>query len=192
MPALRTLTSFEFEKYRDHLLRLGADDRRLRFGGFAPDERIAAFANGIDPRKTRVLAWLDADLEVVAAVQISMLAGRAVELAFSVEPAYRRMGVGAALMTRALLWARNRGFSRACVHCLAENIAMRRLARNAGMDMTTASGETEAFMALADATPLTYAAEILGEGVGLVDLAVKANRAARTGGAPAPAFAAVP
>jgi GNAT superfamily N-acetyltransferase len=183
---------FEFHRYRDHLFRLGAEDRRLRFGAFATDERIAAFANGIDPRETRVLAWLDADLEVVAAVQVSMVPGRAVELAFTVDPAYRRMGVGAALMTRALLWARNRGFCRACVHCLAENIPMRRLARHAGMDMTTASGETEAFMALANATPLTYAAEILGEGVGLVDLAVKANRTARTGGAPAPAFAAVP
>jgi RimJ/RimL family protein N-acetyltransferase len=175
MSAIRMLTPFELEKYRDHLLRLGAEDRRLRFGTFADDARIAAFTDGIDRRRTRVLALLGPNLEVVAAVQIAVFRGRAVELAFSVDPAYRRRGVGTALMNRALLWARNRGLARAHVQCLTENIAMRRLARGAGMEMTTEAGETEAVMALPAATPLSWVAEALAEGVGLVDLAAKTN-----------------
>lgn len=179
MSALRMLMPFELDTYRDHLLRLGADDRRLRFGTPASDARILAFADGIDFHQTRVLARLDASLNVVAAVQISLHSRRVVELAFSVERAYRRAGLGTELMNRALLWARNRRRSNAHVHCLAENIAMRRLAAAAGMEMTTAGGETEAVMVLSAATPLSYAAEAFGEGAGLADLAMKIDRRAR-------------
>lgn len=179
MSAIRMLTPFEIDKYRDHLLRLGPEDRRLRFGGFTDTTRVVEFADGIKLRDTRVLAHLDPDLEVVAAVQISVLPGGAVELAFTVDPAYRRSGIGTALMDRALLWARNRGLSHVHVHCLAENIAMRRLVRGAGMGMTTEAGETQAIMELPRATPLSLVAEALAEGTGLVDLAVKANRRTR-------------
>lgn len=179
MSAIRMLMPFELDKYRDHLLRLGANDRRLRFGTPASDARIEAFADGIDLHQTCVLAQLDANLDVMGAVQISLLSRRAVELAFSVDPAYRRAGLGTEMMNRALLWSRNRRRSNAHVHCLAENIAMRRLVAAAGMEMTTAGGETEAVMVLSAATPLSHAAEAFAEGAGLADLATKINRRAR-------------
>ena len=189
MSVIRMLTPFKFAKYRDHLLRLGPEDRRLRFGGFIENARVVEFADGIDLRKTRVLAHLGPDLEVVAAVQISVLPGRAVELAFTVDPAYRRSGIGAALMDRALLWARNRRLSRAHIQCLSENTTMRRLAHGVGMVMTTEAGETQAIMELRGATPLSFMAEALAEGVGLLDLSTKVNRLARARiGASAPAL----
>lgn len=186
MCATRMLLPFEFDKYRDHLVSLGAEDRRLRFGALVDDGQIVHFADGINPRETAVLAQLGPDLEVVAAVQMSIIPGRAVELAFSVDSHLRHNGIGTALMTRALLWARNRGFSKAYVTCRAENIAMRRLARKAGMVMTTAGGEMEGVMDLPAATLLSVVAEVFGEGIGLADLVAKSNRRARARLRPSP------
>jgi len=179
MSAIRMLMPFEIGKYRDHLLRLGPEDRRLRFGTPASDARIVAFAEGIEFHQTRVLARLDVNPEVIGAVQISLLSRCAVELAFSVDPACRRTGLGTELMNRALIWARNRRRSHAHIYCLAENIAMRRLAAAAGMEITSAGCETEAVLALSAATPLSYAAEAFAERVALMDLAAKARLLAR-------------
>ncbi len=175
MSSIRMLMPFELHKYRDHLLCLGADDRRLRFGAFLDDERIQAFVDGIDLRRTRVLAQMGTDLEVIAAVHISILRGSAVELAFTVDAAYRRAGIGTALMTRAILWSRNRRFTRAFVNYLAENTGMRRLAGRAGMQVVNEAGEMEAFITLPAASLLSYAAEALAESAGFVDFAAKAG-----------------
>lgn len=175
MSSIRMLMPFELHKYRDHLLHLGADDRRLRFGALLDDARIEMFVDGIDPRYTRVLAQLGADLEVVAAVHISILRRAAVEFAFTVNAAYRRTGIGTALITRAVLWSRNRRFTRAYVNYLPENTGMRRLARRAGMAVVIESGEMEAFVALPAASPLSYAAEALAESAGFMDFAAKAG-----------------
>ncbi len=169
------LMPFELHKYRDHLLRLGADDRRLRFGVLLDDARIEAFVDGLDPRFTRVLAQLGSDLEVVAAVHMSVLRGAAVEFAFTVDVAYRRTGIGTALITRAVLWSRNRRFARAYVSYLAENTGMRRLARRAGMEVANEAGEMEAFIALPAASPLSYTAEAFAESAGLMDYTAKAG-----------------
>ena len=175
MSSIRMLMPFELHKYRDHLLQLGADDRRLRFGALLDDARIEAFVDGIDSRRTRVLAQLGADLEVVAAVHVSILRGSAVEFAFTVDAAYRRTGVGTELMNRAILWSRNRRFTRAYVNYLPENTGMRRLARRAGMTVVNEAGEMEAFIALPAASSLSYAAEALAESAGFVDFAAKAG-----------------
>jgi len=175
MVAVRTLTPLELPRYRDHLLRLGSGDRRLRFGFPIPDERIVAFVDGLDPVGTRVLVHTSPDLEVVGAVQVAVASWRAVEFAFSVEGPYRGRGVATLLFDRAVLWARNRGIRRAYVQCLAENQPMRRIARKAGMAVVTATGESEGYLDIPAATPTTLLEEYLAENRGLFDATVKAS-----------------
>lgn len=147
MKTIRMLTPLEMGKYRDHLLRLGPEDRRLRFGTIISDGGIEAFVAGLSLWNTCIFACFDAELRVVAAVQVSAGDNNSTaELALSAEPHMRGRGLGTMLMDRGLLWARNRGISQAYVHCLAENRIMRRIARNAGMEVTTAAGESDGVM----------------------------------------------
>lgn len=176
MIIVRTLTPLELPRYRDHLLRLGVDDRRLRFGFPIPNERIVDFVDRLDLLDTRILVHSGPDLEVIGAVQVSVASWDAVEFAFSVEAPYRGRGVATALFDRALLWARNRRIRRAYVQCLAENHAMRRIARKAGMVISTETGESEGALCIPAATPMTLLNELTTENVGLLDAAVKANR----------------
>lgn len=176
MVAVRTLTPLELPRYRDHLLRLGADDRRLRFGFPIPDERIVDFVDGLGPPGTRVLVHTAPDLEVIAAVQVSMTSSRGVEFAFSVEAPFRGRGVATALFDRAMLWARNRRIRRAYVQCLSENHAMRRIARNAGMAVLTERGESEGTLIVPGAMPSTLFEELMAESNGFCDVVAKANR----------------
>ncbi len=175
MIPIRTLTALELPRYRDHLLRLDEADRRLRFGFPIADAGIAAFVGGIDPLDTRLLVHEGPDLEVVGAVQAVATAWQAAEFAFSVEPRSRGRGIATALFDRAVLWARNRGIRRAYVQCLAENRAMRQIARKAGMAIVTASGESEGYLDIPAATTATVRRELIEESRGLCAFADQAR-----------------
>jgi hypothetical protein len=53
---------------------------------------------------------------------------------------------------------------------------MRRIARKAGMAISTETGESEGTLCIPAATPMTLLNELTTENVGLLDAAVKANR----------------
>lgn len=178
MATIRMLTPWERSKYRDHLMRLNREDRRRRFGGAIDDAGIAAVVDRVDHRHAAVLAVFDERLEVIAAVMVAAVGDRGAELAFSVDEGHRGAGLGRALLDRAVLWARNRGYARVDVVFLCDNDAMRRLARRAGMRISTHGGECEGFLPLATANVGSLWAETLGEQAALADLAVKANRRA--------------
>jgi len=175
MRTIRMLTPWERTKYRDHLLRLGPEDRRRRFGGAIDDCGIAAVVDRIDFRTAAVLAVFNDRLEVVAAVMVAADHDCGAELAFSVEEGHRGNGLGRALLGRAILWARNRGFDRVDVVFLYDNDAMRHLARRAGMRIVTRGGECEGFLDIAAANVVSLWSEAVGEQVAIADVAVKAN-----------------
>ena len=180
MDTTRILTPSELALYRDHLLRLGAADRRLRFGTTVSDEAIEAFVARISPWDSRIIARFNHRLEVIAAVQVAVVSGPLAELAFTVDEAERGRGLGTTLMNRALLWARNRGVRRVCVYCRAENHAMRRIAGRAGMAVNTSAGESEGFVDVPRSTPLSIAREFCSEQLGLWDYLFKAGHRSGT------------
>lgn len=174
------LTPAEMGLYRDHLLRLSAADRRLRFGATVGDQSIAAFVARISPWDTQVIARFNRRLEVIAAVQVTVVDGPLAELAFSVDEAERGRGAGTALMNRALLWARNRGIPRICISCRAENQAMRRIARRVGMAVATSAGESDGVIDVPrltgfPSTALSFMWEFGSEQAGLWDYLLKAG-----------------
>ena len=185
MDTARMLMPAEMALYRDHLLRLNAGDRRLRFGMMVNDAAIEAFVARISPWDTRIIACFNHRLEVIAAVQVSVLDGPLAEFAFSVDEAERGRGLGTALMNRALVWARNRGISRVCVCCRAENQAMRRIARRVGVTVDTNAGDVEGFLDVprldvSPSTALSIMWEFCSEQAGLWDYLLKAGHRSAT------------
>ena len=61
------------------------------------------------------------------------------------------------------------------MHCLAENAAMIRLARRAGMTIVVEAGEADAHVSLPPASPASVTHEYLSDQFALFDYALKAH-----------------
>ena len=99
---IRRLWPTETEKFRDHLLRLDKDSRRLRFAHSVSDSFIEEYASRMGEFGSLVYGHL-VDGKVRGAAELRRLGdtwGEEAEAAFSVEKAYQDQGVGSDLMGR--------------------------------------------------------------------------------------------
>jgi GNAT superfamily N-acetyltransferase len=127
----RKLFVTEYHNYRDHLLRLDDESRRMRFGMGVDNEFIANYVTLLNDMKSIVYAHM-IDGEVRAAAELRPLAGQMrgeAEAAFSVEKPYQDSGIGTELVGRIVRAARNRSISRVYMNCLAENRKMQAIAK---------------------------------------------------------------
>lgn len=173
MPVQR-LNANARDGYLAHLTQLEADDVRLRFGSALSKAAIALYVERIDFDLDVLFGVRGPALDLVGAVHLAF-AGDLAELGVSVLPTARRQGVGGALVARAAEHARNRAVPRLYMHCLAENGAMIRLARRAGMDVVIEAGDADAHVALQPATPLSITSELIADRVALFDYALKSH-----------------
>jgi RimJ/RimL family protein N-acetyltransferase len=160
MPIIRSLPPTEFCKYRDHLLRLSAEDRRLRFSHRLDDAAIEGFVGSLRPTQNHIFVIEDEQGRVVAVVQLALREGADAELAFSVDAAYRGQGLAHDLARRAILWARNRRLRSVYMSCMAENLPVRKLAHKLGMRSELDSGEADAKLMLPPPTHLSLVREM--------------------------------
>jgi GNAT superfamily N-acetyltransferase len=160
---MRVLREWEWPGYREHLLRLDAADRRLRFGFIIGDAGIDDHVRRLRPGADRILAVLHDFGRVAAAVHIAPVGDDAAELAFSVDRPWQNRGLGRALFERALSWLRSRGIRRVFLVYLSENGAMRTLARAFGMTSEAAAGEVTAELTLPPANPLIVLGELVAD-----------------------------
>jgi RimJ/RimL family protein N-acetyltransferase len=144
----------------EHFLALEREDRRLRFGTPLRDEAIAEYVERIDFARDGVFAVHDGTMKLLAVVHVPCSGMRA-ELGVSVLPSHRDMGLGTALLERAVMYLRNREVREAFVHCLSENGAMMHIARKLGMSVEPCGPETGAHIRLAPSTPQTHYLEWL-------------------------------
>ncbi|RME99428.1 MAG: GNAT family N-acetyltransferase [Alphaproteobacteria bacterium] len=150
---IRKLWPTEIPAYRDHLLRLDADSRRLRFGMTASDDFISDYASRISHMKSIVFGYF-VDGVIRAAAELRPLDGplpHEAEAAFSVERPYQDSGIGTELMGRVIRAARNRNIHRIYMNCLAENRKMQRVAKK--YDAVLQFEEGDVVGELAPATP---------------------------------------
>jgi len=128
---IRKLWSSETQKFRDHLLRLDKNSRRMRFAHAVSDSFIDDYASRMSDMGAIVYAYLeDGEVRAVAEVRkLSDLWGEEAEAAFSVEPGYQEQGIGTDLMGRVIRAARNRGVHSLYMSCLSENRKMQAIAR---------------------------------------------------------------
>ena len=127
----RKLFVTEYHKYRDHLLRLDDESRRMRFGMGVGDEFITGYAQQLNDMKSIVYAYI-IEGEVHAAAELCPLAGKMrgeAEAAFSVEKPCQDSGIGTDLLGRIVRAARNRSITRVYMNCLAENRKMQKIAK---------------------------------------------------------------
>jgi GNAT superfamily N-acetyltransferase len=128
---IRKLWPTEAHLFRDHLLRLDKDSRRMRFAHGVSDSFIEDYAGRMNDMGSIVFAYI-ADGQVHAAAELRKLSdnwGTEAEAAFSVERAYQDQGIGSALMGRVITAARNRGLRLLFMSCLAENAKMQTIAK---------------------------------------------------------------
>lgn len=145
--AYRALWTFDRDDYAAHLKRLSPEDRRSRFQYVASDAQIDDHVEKFLKGGGHVIGWF-VDGELRGAAEVALLGdGSAAEAAFEIEPGWRGRGVGAELVIRALLWARNRGVKRLLIHTTRSNTAMLRAARRSGatfeFDLSDAEGIIE-------------------------------------------------
>jgi RimJ/RimL family protein N-acetyltransferase len=128
---IRKMWPSETQKFRDHLLRLDRESRRLRFGMPVDDTFITDYASRAAAPGTIVYGYFVGG-EMHGAAEMRLLGEDSpgdAEGAFSVEAEYQNRGIGTELLGRIVRAARNRGISRLYMNCLAENRKMQRLAR---------------------------------------------------------------
>ena len=127
-----------------HLLRLPADDRRLRFGRSISDAAVGDYVGGIDFERDRVFGIQAPDLELAGVAHLALdPKTQAAELGVSVDPACRVKGYGYALLQRSVLHAANLGYRVLFMYCLAENRIMMHLAIKAGLTVVIESGDAD-------------------------------------------------
>lgn len=168
------LSRLDRDALEGHLLSLGAEDRRLRFGLALGDAALRAYAAGIDFGRDAVFSVFDDDLQLVGAAHLARSDDGA-ELGLSVLPGHRGRGLGGALLERAHTHARNWGVDALFMQCLTENAAMMHLARGQGMAIVTRAGEVGATMKLPPADAASRLGAVFEQRLALFDYALKAQ-----------------
>ena len=91
----------------------------------------------------------------------------------SVTKSARGRGYGARLFDRAAMHARNDGVDLVFIHALSENLAMLKIARNAGATVERDGSEAEAYLRLTPPTFDTRVTELLEEQLAQADYRIK-------------------
>ena len=172
---VRELSRLDRASLTPHFLALGSEDRRLRFGASLNDSAVRAYVERIDFERDVLFGVHDDALNVIGAAHVARGDGHA-ELGVSVLAPHRDRGIGAALLARAHMRARNWGLPTLFMHCLTENAAMMHLARKQEMQIVAGAGEADAWLKLAPADAGSHFGEVFAERVALFDYALKQGR----------------
>jgi RimJ/RimL family protein N-acetyltransferase len=141
--SIRRLWPTDAPLFRQHLLRLDKESRRLRFAHAVSDAFIEDYASRMSEFGSIVFAYL-VEGRVRGAAELRRLGdvwGHEAEAAFSVEKIYQDHGIGSDLMGRVVRAARNRGIRRLYMSCLAENSRMQAIARKHDAELKFEYGE---------------------------------------------------
>ncbi|MGH8337618.1 MAG: GNAT family N-acetyltransferase [Gammaproteobacteria bacterium] len=158
---IRKLWPTESEKFYDHLLRLDAKSRRMRFAHAVSDQFVREYAARMSQSGAVVYGCFDGD-NLVACAELRKIGdtwGHTAEAAFSVEPGYQDKGIGSELLGRVIRAARNRGVRHLVLICLADNAKMQAVARHHDAELHFDSGEVIGDIVPRVANPMSIFAE---------------------------------
>lgn len=173
---IQELSRADASAFESHLLSLGKEDRRLRFGIPLSDPAVSAYVARIDFERDAAFGVFDDELRLIGAAHLARDRGHA-ELGVSVLAGHRGRGLGGALLARAHMHARNWGVQALFMHCLTENGTMMHLARRQGMDIASERGEADAWLKLPPADATSHFSEVFAQRVALFDYALKSQLA---------------
>jgi GNAT superfamily N-acetyltransferase len=182
--SIRKLWTTEHDAFREHLLRLSKDERRMRFAHAVSDAFIADYASRMSENGSVVHAYIE-NGEIRAVAELRKLGdswGIDAEAAFSVEGAHQDKGLGTELMGRVIRSARNRGVVKLYMSCLAENTKMQAIARKHEADLKFEYGEVIGEIVPDGPNYFSLIAEAVEDRVGYMlavfDLSARLHRAA--------------
>ena len=165
----------------DHLKRLSADDRRMRFFSTLNDEGLEAYVESIT-KEDDIFLTMEThgfSLRVTGFLHAAKLSNDSYEIGVTVDADVRRNGVAAALFDRAFTAIRAKGCKRIYITCLRTNAAMQRIVKKYELspyrDPDGDFGTSSAVLEMKNSHPDFYAF-LLGlqqDQVALFDLAVR-------------------
>jgi len=150
MRAIRIFNSHNKE-IRAHLLRLPLPDRYLRFFSAVSEEAIDNYVAKMDldhiygQTAEAGFGVFNARYKLIGFCHVAPTSPdrrNECEMAFSVDADHRNKGIGSALFDRAIIHCKSWGINTAFVNCLASNIAMKKMAENYNIPVTTEFGES--------------------------------------------------
>jgi GNAT superfamily N-acetyltransferase len=163
---IRELYEYERNEVRAFFLAMNEADRYRRFGRAMADYGILDYVSRLRWEDSVVLGAYDAHARLVGVLELPDLGNGACEIAVVVQSGHRGLGLGKALMDRALLKAKVRGCERVVLLCQVDNKPMRRLARSAGLTATVEDGEVEGRLELPDAALSDVTEDVTREAMG--------------------------
>lgn len=181
---IRKLWLTERDKFRDHLLRLDEEGRRLRFAHGVADGFIDDYAQRLSDLGGLVFgAFVDSEVRAVAELRkLGDTWGREAEAALSVERQYQDQGLGTELTGRVIRAARNRNVRLLYMSCLAENAKMQAIARRFDAEMRVEYDEVIGEIVPATSDYFSLMAEAVDDRVGFMmtvfDLSARMVKAA--------------
>jgi RimJ/RimL family protein N-acetyltransferase len=179
-PQVRELDDAHRAAVLGHFLSLEADDRHLRFGSPTSDAVIERYVANLNFRRDALFGVFNDALDLVGIAHLAYVppankSPRSAEFGVSVLHNDRHRGLGAALLARAAIHARNTHIDTLFVHCLAKNKAMMHLAQKLGMRVDFAYGDADAYLILPPANAQSILHEASQEQMADLDYALKAN-----------------
>ncbi len=143
-----------------HFLALNREDRRMRFGFIARDTSVERYVKDIDFEQDAVFGVQSGETgRQFDGIAHLAFARHHVEIGVSVLEQARGQGIGSALVSRAVVHARNLGIEKLFMHGLSENDVVMRIARSLGISVVTIGCDSEASLAF----PATGARSALRE-----------------------------
>ena len=177
---IRSLGPRHRERITQHLLALSDNDRYLRFGYAATDAQISKYVDMLDFEQDEVFGIFNRKLVLIAMAHLAHsipapnVADPAMsEFGVSVLAQARGRGFGARLFEHAMLHARNRGVRTLFIHALSENVAMLKIARNAGATIERYGSESDARVILPPDTIASHVDELVEQQAAELDYQLK-------------------
>jgi RimJ/RimL family protein N-acetyltransferase len=179
---VRKLWANEQNAFRDHLLRLDKQTRRMRFAHSVADAFIEDYAARMADNDAVVYAYVE-DGQIHATAELRKIGdtwGTEAEAAFAVEATHQGRGLGTDLMGRVIRAARNRGVHKLYMSCLAENTKMQAIARKHEAALKFEYGEVMGQIVPQEANYFSMIAEAVEDRVGyllaVLDLSARRNK----------------
>ena len=152
---IRSLGPRQRSRIAAHLSALNDTDRYLRFGYPATDAQMNKYVDLLDFDRDEIFGIFNRRLDLIAMAHLAYATSGVTkdkpamaEFGVSVLARARGRGYGARLFDRATLHARNRNVETLFIHALSENVAMLRIARQAGALVERDGSESEAWLKL--------------------------------------------
>jgi hypothetical protein len=172
------LNRSHLEIMRNHLLSLGENDRRLRYGMHATDLFINSYVDSFNFYRDCFFGVIDSSLRIIGLAHLGYGQGlhgqeHSAEFGVSVSDHGRGFGVGTALFKRSAMHARNTNISVLYVHCLSSNSAMMHIARKASMVVEYSYGEADAYLRLQPGNSQSRLMEAVQDQSAIIDYSIK-------------------